>query len=286
MNGRSSDTWLSELGSVGTLRVSELFLIIATRRASRYLYIRTMGRSSGLVSILNHPSHRMSTISLYTTAATTSEADLLLDTHINILPSSPDIIRFQCALRAGSLKHDVHGPIFAGENTLLDVHDALPAYLSRITAIVTQRALGRLVLVKNGSTAWRTHLNGDSRKEDAVEDVQILFHGSGLDSTSNEDRNHLRISDLAAQQWLDKYTIRTAGRSVLEVQDDLRRILIEHSPRKLLGLSSDMHMRPFINRQELHAVIALGGMSECGKSTIGKEVDTLLGEKGRREKFA
>jgi hypothetical protein len=228
----------------------------------------------------------MSTISLYTTAATTSEADLLLDTHINILPSSPDIIRFQCALRARSSKHDLHGPIFAGENTLLDVHDALPAYLCRITAIVTQRALGRLVLVKNGSTAWRTHLDGDSRKEDAVEDVQILFHGSGLDSTSNEDRNHLRISDLAAQQWLGKYTIRTAGRSVLEVQDDLRRILIEHSPRKLLGLSSDMHMRPFINRQELHAVIALGGMSECGKSTIGKEVDTLLGEKGRREKFA
>jgi hypothetical protein len=228
----------------------------------------------------------MSIISLYTTAATTSEADLLLDTHINILPSSPDIIRAQCALRKGALERDGYSPVFAGKDALLSVEDAVPAYISRTTAITAHKALGRLVLVKNGSAAWKSHLGDLSSAADYLEDVQILLLEESLGDVSDDDRNHLRISEAATQSWPAKNVIMTTGRSILEVQDDLRRVLIEHSPRKLLGLSSDMHMRSFINRQKLRAVVALGGMSECGKSTIGKEVDMLMGEQGRREKFA
>jgi hypothetical protein len=220
----------------------------------------------------------MPVVAFYATAATLEEADPLLDTHINILPSSPDIIRLQCALREpfSEMSVPAYGPIVTCGSAARAVVDGRVHFQARAVDAQKYAAAGKLVLLKNGSRSWRA---------EESEDAHILLKASRHNLAHSTGTHFLAIDDATAETWDPAYVIETAGRSMLEVQNDVRRILARYCPPKLLGLSADMMMQPFVHRNKLRAVIALGGLSECGKSMLGREIDTVLRERGRREKL-
>ncbi|KAJ7073424.1 hypothetical protein B0H15DRAFT_62028 [Mycena belliarum] len=221
----------------------------------------------------------MATISLYTNALSLSQANAILDTHINILPFSSDLIRVNCASQKFDPNHPSTAPIVPSELIdSADVADALQARADRITAHL---GAGKLVVIKNGGKAWSTH------SLDAFQNgIHIVVVNARWEAAETPmDTNTRAISPDMLQSWPSQFIVDATAKTVMEVQNMLRDIIGRHAPRRLLGLSSDMMFKPYLHRQALRAVVALGGLSECGKSSMGALIDTRFGQKGRREKF-
>jgi hypothetical protein len=232
----------------------------------------------------------MTTVSVCRTAPTLAETNLVLDTHINILPASPVTLRLQCALQpcSSSPTHlPRHGPLISVNDGLLVLDEAGAALAERASLVAAAKAEGKLVIVKNGHAAWARH-GATVVPYPCAEDVQIIFHAPASGSAMGDAMSPvhvLRIAPHACASESSTYVVQLDDKTVLEVQDAFRAILRKHAPRKMLGLSGDMRLQPYVHRQNLRTVVAIGGLSECGKYTVGKEVDTILGDSGRREKL-
>ncbi|KAJ7811795.1 hypothetical protein B0H14DRAFT_2606268 [Mycena olivaceomarginata] len=80
-------------------------------------------------------------------------------------------------------------------------------------------------------------------------------------------------SPSALHSWPPHLILDAASQTVLQLQNTLRALIRSHLPpstRRLTGLSDDMQFTPYLY---LHA-LALGGLSECAKSTLGARVAT------------
>ena len=101
--------------------------------------------------------------------------------------------------------------------------------------------------------------------------------------------NESRIIHGIAPGWPLDCTVDVAhpDRDIVTIQNQIRAIIARHIPLglKFLGISPDMCFKPFIHRQKLDVIVALGGLSECGKSTIGGAIERMYGQRGRREKI-
>jgi hypothetical protein len=231
----------------------------------------------------------MTTVSVCTTAPTLAETNLVLHTHIDIFPASPVILHLQCALQpcSSSPTHlPRHGPLISVNDGLLVLDEPGAALAERASLVVAAKAEGKLVIVKNGHAAWARH-GATAVPYPCAEDVRIIFHAPASSAMGDamSPAHVLRIAPHTCASESSTYVIQSDGKTVLEVQDAFRAILRKHAPRKTLGLSADMRLQPYVHRQNLRMVVAIGGLSECGKSTVGKEVDTILSDSGRREKL-
>ncbi|KAJ6532779.1 hypothetical protein DFH09DRAFT_134264 [Mycena vulgaris] len=225
----------------------------------------------------------MPTVSLYTTAATFAQATETLDTQINILPFSPDVIRMECAAVQTHPTRSGSGPLVPMSASKSDDHERHLG--ARLKLVQKYLADGKLVVIKNGSRAW---INSTAVADGEADWIHIVFTDSGFndcEAVAAQEKNTLKISDAALAAWKPRFIIDTHNKTVLEVQNHLRSLIFDAFPRPLTGVSGDMMFKPFLHRQRLQTVVALGGLSECGKSSMGRIVDTKFGEAGRREKF-
>ncbi|KAJ7484367.1 hypothetical protein FB451DRAFT_82712 [Mycena latifolia] len=224
----------------------------------------------------------MPAVSLYTTARTFAQAAEILDTQINVLPFSPDIIRVECAAVHTHPTRPGIGPLIPMPALKSEEYERNLAV--RLELVHRHLTDGKLVVIKNGSRAWTDLSAGVDEEAPGIHIV--LIASEDLTAYNDLDKNILRISDAALAGWQQQYIIDTKNETVLEIQNHLRRLIAEAFPQRLMGLSGDMMFKPFIHRQSLKMVVALGGLSESGKSSMGSIVDTKFGEAGRREKFA
>ncbi|KAJ7651994.1 hypothetical protein DFH06DRAFT_1134561 [Mycena polygramma] len=228
------------------------------------------------------PNHerRMALISLYTTAPSLTQANAVLDTHINILPFSPDLIRANCASQQLSpAHHPPTAPIVSSEE--IESNDFADALAARAAKVAEYLAAGKVVVVKNGSKAWSAPSNASLAKE-----IHIIIVNSRWNSAKTpRDTNDRAISSDMLESWPSRFVVDATAKTVTETQDVLRSIIREHISLRLTGLSGDMMFKPYLHRQRLRLVVALGGLSECGKSSMGGYIDTQFGQQGRREKF-
>ncbi|KAJ6501469.1 hypothetical protein C8R47DRAFT_227982 [Mycena vitilis] len=227
----------------------------------------------------------MALISLYTTAPSLTQANAVLDTHINILPFSPDLIRVNCASQQLSpARHPPTTPIVSSEKIESSAFsDALAA---RDANIAKYLAAGKIVVVKNGSKAWPAPSHASLDRQSQCKDMHIVIINSQWHSAKTpEDTNDRAISSDMLESWSLRFVVDATAKTVLETQDVLRSIIREHVTSRIVGLSGDMMCKPYLHRQRLRVVVALGGLSECGKSSMGGYIDTQFGQHGRREKF-
>ncbi|KAJ7443897.1 hypothetical protein B0H11DRAFT_2291384 [Mycena galericulata] len=225
----------------------------------------------------------MATISLYTTAPSLSRANAILDTHINILPFSPDLIRMNCALQQLHPAHPPTAPIVSSDQ--IDPDNRIDALAARANHIAVHVAAGKLVVIKNGARAWPA-LN---EARDTSHDVHIVITNHEWKSVEIENAmnsNPAAISHDMLRAWPSEFIIDATAKTIMEVQNILRSLIGKHVSRRLTGLSGDMMFKPYLHRQRLRVVVAFGGLSECGKSSMGGLVDTEFGQEGRREKIA
>ncbi|KAJ7640172.1 hypothetical protein B0H17DRAFT_1216700 [Mycena rosella] len=229
----------------------------------------------------------MSVVSLYTTALSLSQANAVLDTHINILPFSPDLIRINCGAQKLSPAHPSTGPIVPSEQ--IDSDDIAAALEARAAQILAPLAAGKLVVVKNGAKAWPPYANTVPTPylDPSSNGIHIVIVHSHWDAAETPvDAKARAVSPDLLLSWPAQFVVDATSKSVVEVQDALRALIGQHvSHRRLTGLSGDMMFKPYLHRQKLRAVVAFGGLSECGKSSMGGVVDTQFGQQGRREKF-
>lgn len=231
----------------------------------------------------------MATISLCTTSTLLSQANEILDTHINLLPFSQNIVRLPCATEAHRMGYET-GPLVPPEGTLVIDGVSIDTLLHRFERSKRFKDEGKVVLVKNGGKAWegKALVHGDSDSDSRsipIEDVYIVFQMDVHTPQPAESASNALAVLATTRASPNQFTILTAGRTVLEIQSHLRAIISQFSPKRLTGLSSDMMFKPFVHRQSLKVVVALGGLSECGKSTMGAAIDVMFGARGRREKF-
>ncbi|KAJ7222549.1 hypothetical protein GGX14DRAFT_664158 [Mycena pura] len=225
----------------------------------------------------------MALISLYTTAPSLSQANTVLDTHVNILPFSPDLVRVNCASQQLSPAHLPTAPIVSsGEIQSSPFTEALAARAAKVAEYL---AAGKLVVVKNGSRAWRAPSN--TSLDNQSKEIHIVIINSHWESAeTSKDINDRSISSDMLESWPSRFVIDATAKTVIETQDVVRSIIREHLSSRPIGLSGDMMFKPYLHRQRLRVVVALGGLSECGKSSMGGYIDTQFGQQGRREKFA
>lgn len=225
----------------------------------------------------------MATISLYTTAVSLSQGNATLDTHINILPFSPDLIRLNCASQQLRPAHPLTAPIVSSD--LIDSDDLAKAFEARASQIAVHVAAGKLVVIKNGTKAWPAPLNVTLDTES--NDIHIVIvERESAEIPNGTESNSRAISHDMLESWPSEFVIDATTKTIMEVQNILRSLIGKHVSRRLAGLSGDMMFKPYLHRQRLRVVVAFGGLSECGKSTMGGLVDTEFGQAGRREKFA
>ncbi|KAJ7842184.1 hypothetical protein B0H14DRAFT_3868920 [Mycena olivaceomarginata] len=182
--------------------------------------------ASGANFLLKPAPPPMATISLYTTAPSPAQADEILDTHISILPFSPDLVRLNGALQ--------------------QPNPTLPPTASRLIR----------------PSCLRTCRG---------------FCGSG-GTDSGHEPSPPPHSTPGPHLILD-----ATPQTVLQLQNTLRALIRSHLPpstRRLTGLSDDMQFTPYLHRQRLRFVLALGGLSECAESTLAARVDTHSHESG------
>ncbi|KAJ7750350.1 hypothetical protein B0H16DRAFT_1550399 [Mycena metata] len=228
----------------------------------------------------------MTAIFLYTTAPTLSEANLVLDTQINLLPFSPDLIRVNCA---GQRKSN-HGNLPATAPLVLSDQlnsvNSHSAWIDRQNEINAGLGTGQLVVIKNGQKVWpASHYRLGFKDAKEIHIVIMNSNWKQLDPPPN-DPNARVVSPDILQSWPAECIIDSTNKMVLEIQNAFRMIIAKHlSPRRLTGLSADMMFKPYLHRQKLRVVIALGGLSECGKSSMGAFIDSHFGQQGRREKI-
>lgn len=187
-----------------------------------------------------------------------SDANRIMDTQLGILLSSPDICIVSAEL----------------------VPQCDRAYKMKILREATQDALNSLIRdeVLTHVQLWVIRDSTvDSCELDFPFAVTITIHCHWPPSPSQP--SYATTSDIH---------IGVAG--PLETQNALRAAILPHiqtnTTGRFAGLPGDLLFRPFVFRQSLRMVVALGGLSECGKSTFGVEVDTGFGGRGRREKIA
>ncbi|KAJ7471842.1 hypothetical protein FB451DRAFT_309011 [Mycena latifolia] len=225
----------------------------------------------------------MAAISLYTSAFSLSQANELLDTHINILPFSPDLIRMNCVSQQLYPTNPPTAPIVPSEQ--IDSNNIDHAFKARAAQIAIHLAARKLVIIKNGAKAWPAPSNASM--DASANDIHIAIINSHWEAPATmTDANTRAISPDMLQSWSSEFIVDATTKTVLETQNVLRKIIGQHVSGRLTGLSGDMMFKPYLHRQKLRAVIALGGLSECGKSSMGGLVDTQFGQQGRREKFA
>ncbi|KAJ7705100.1 hypothetical protein B0H16DRAFT_704572 [Mycena metata] len=228
----------------------------------------------------------MPAVSLYTTAPALSEADLVLDTQINLLPFSPQLIRMSCASQQLYPDRPATAPIVPTPQ--IGSADLTSALLARAGQIAVHLAAGKVVVIKNGDKIWPSTRKSRSSPSDS-DDIHIVFTDSNWKSAetpSDTNLNARAVSLDILQSWPSEFVIDVTTNTVLETQNILRRIIGKYIPRRLVGLSADMMFKPYLHRQRLRVVIALGGLSECGKSSMGSFIGTQFSQQGRREKFA
>ncbi|KAJ7803361.1 hypothetical protein B0H14DRAFT_3487401 [Mycena olivaceomarginata] len=92
--------------------------------------------TSGANFLLKPAPPSMATISLYTTAPSLAQADEILDTHINILPFSPGLVRFNCALQQPNPTLPPTASLVSSDQV---VSDPVPAPLHLILDAISQK---------------------------------------------------------------------------------------------------------------------------------------------------
>jgi hypothetical protein len=97
----------------------------------------------------------MTTVSVCTTAPTLAETNLVLDTHINILPASPVTLRLQCTLQpcSSSPTHlPRHEPLISVNDGLLVLDEPSAALAERASLVAAAKMEGKLgvVLMQTG----------------------------------------------------------------------------------------------------------------------------------------
>ncbi|KAF8215662.1 hypothetical protein K438DRAFT_1954369 [Mycena galopus ATCC 62051] len=110
--------------------------------------------------------------------------------------------------------------------------------------------------------------------------VIICQDWHSLDVQNDMNLNLRAISRAMLQSGPSEYIIDATDKTILEVQNTWRSLLGNRAPRRLAGLSGDMMFKPYLHRQRLRIVVALGGLSECGKSTMGGLIETEFGQQG------
>ncbi|KAJ7159824.1 hypothetical protein C8R43DRAFT_345596 [Mycena crocata] len=223
----------------------------------------------------------MAVISLYTTAFSLAQANMVLDTHINILPFSPDLIRMNCASQQlNDPAHPPTAPILPSLQLDSGYHNK--AFEARAERIAAHVAAGKVVVVKNGAKVW-THLSPDVNPDDMH---VVIMNSVWEHAETSNDANERAVSQGMLQSWPLQFVLDATNKAVMEVQNALRDLIRSHIHWRLTGLSGDVMFKPYVHRQKLRVVVALGGLSECGKSSMGGLIDTGFGQQGRREKFA